>query len=133
MRVLWAVLIAVAIVAAFFASVHFCHSYMVEEFDDKDVPQMFRLGRRQTPTEEEMGDDYDHMVDPDEVQPSLEQEEYSMNTWEGGIATALYEQRPDIFSKINEWYVSDVAYDLEGLEKELALDAADYGTDLQAR
>lgn len=125
MRVLWIAIAVVAAVVAFFASIQWCHRYVVEEFDDKDVPHMFRLGRRQQVSFEEDGDDFDHMADPADKTYSLEPTEIGLDTWEGGIALALYNQRPDLFSKIKDWYDSDTAYDLEGLEKALAITEQD--------
>lgn len=112
---------AMAAIVAFFASIHWCHRYVVEEFDDQDVPHMFKMGRRQQISDEEDGEEFDHMADPGDPTSSLEPTEVGLDTWEGGIAMELYNKRPDLFSKIQEWYDSDVAYDLEGLDKELAL------------
>lgn len=125
MRVLWLVVAAVVAVVAFFASIHWCHRYVIEEFDDKDVPHMFKMGRRQQVSFEEDGDDFDHMADPKEPTSSLDPTEMGLDTWEGGIALALYDQRPDLFAKIQDWYESDTAYDLEGLEKALELGEGD--------
>jgi hypothetical protein len=131
MRVLWLALAALAAIAVLFASIRWCHSYVIEEFDDADVPHMFKLGRqRRVPAEEE---EFDHMADPDAMRPSSEPTEMNLNTWEGGIAMALYEQRPDIFATIRDWYESDVAYDLEGLEKELNIGQQDLLTEVQNR
>lgn len=125
MRALWLVVAVVAVVLAFFAAIHWCHLYVIEEFDDKDVPHMFKMGRRQQVSFEEDGDDFDHMADPKEPTSSLEPTEIGLDTWEGGIALALYDQRPDLFAKIQEWYESDTAYDLEGLDKALVIEERD--------
>lgn len=131
MRVLWLALAALVAVAVFFASIRWCHSYVVEEFDDADVPHMFKLGRKRQNAHKE--DDFDHMADPDKTGGSVEPTEIGLDTWEGGIAMALYEQRPDIFATIRDWYESDEAYDLEGLEKELNIGQEDLLTEVQKR
>lgn len=135
-RVVWSILAAFIAIAAFFASIHWCHRFVVEEFDDKDVPHIFKMGRRQQ--EDPDGDEdseFDHMARPEDRrdQESLEPTEVGLNTWEGGIALALYDQRRDIFAKLQDWYESDVAYDLQGLETELALEAEDLVTAVQKR
>ena len=80
MRVLWLALAAVAMVAAFLASIHWCHRYVVEEFDDKDVPHMFKMGRRQQESPDDDDDAFDHMADPTELTSSLEPTEVALNT-----------------------------------------------------
>ena len=129
MRVLWLALAALAAIAVFFASIRWCHSYVVEEFDDADVPHIFKMGRqRKEPVKD---DEFNHMADPDAARPSAEPAELNLNPMEGDIAMALYKRRPDIFTTISDWYDSDVAYDLEGLEKAINFGQTTAGLDTE--
>ena len=113
------ILVILTIALAVFAigiSVHWCYRFVVEEFDDKDVPRLFQNSRGGS-REDEVN--FDHEADPDVVPDELQQETYNLDAFDGGLAMELYKQRPEFFETLKDWYESDVAYDLEELEKQL--------------
>jgi hypothetical protein len=94
----------------------------VETFDDKDVPAMFKSVRTsQDDADAEVEAEFDH-ESPDEDPEDHIELEHDISEYEGEIALALRQNQPELFETLAEWYVSDQAYDLEALEKELDIE-----------
>ena len=113
---MWFLYMTFVLIAMYF-TVKWCHRYVVEEFDDKDVPRLFKNSRGANDGAEDAN--FDHEADPKEVADDLHKETYNLNAQEGEMAMDLSAQHPNFFEILNAWYQSDKAYDLKGLEKAL--------------